>query len=68
MATHHNMTKPAEPERKDKNVGTSNPAESLWEVDKPYTGPPEEGQPRKGSAQQAPATAPQIVGDTEGRK
>lgn len=56
------MTKPAEPERKDPKVGMSNPAESLWDVDSPYVGPPEEGQPRKGNASTSKPTAPVIVG------
>ncbi len=44
------MTRPAEPERHDPRVGTSNPHASLWQVDEPYLGPPEAGQPRAGSA------------------
>jgi hypothetical protein len=62
------MSRPAEPERKNPHVGESNPAASLWDEDKPYTGPPESGQPRKGSAQKEPPLAPRIVGDTTGQK
>lgn len=40
------MTHPAEPERRDPRVGISNPHQSLWVIDHPYLGPPEEGQPR----------------------
>jgi hypothetical protein len=44
------MTHPAEPERHDPHVGASNPNASSWDSEKPYLGPPEEGQPRAGSA------------------
>jgi hypothetical protein len=42
------MTHPAEPERHMLLVGTANPHQSLWVIDHPYLGPPEEGQPRVG--------------------
>lgn len=58
------MSRPAEPERHDPHVGESNPAQSLWDIDEPYTGPPEDGQPRKGAALKDPPTAPRILGDT----
>lgn len=41
-------TRPAEPERHDAHVGTSNPDQSTWDFDRPYLGPPEQGQPRLG--------------------
>ena len=31
------MSRPAEPERKNPHVGESNPAQSLWDEEKPYT-------------------------------
>lgn len=66
------MSRPAEPERKDQQVGISNPAKSLWDEDKPYTGPPESGQPRQGGARKEPPLAPHILGDqgknTQGQK
>jgi hypothetical protein len=40
--------RPAEPERHDPHVGTSNPDRSTWDFDRPYLGPPEQGQPRLG--------------------
>ena len=40
------MSHPAEPERHEPRAGTANPQQSLWLVDYPYLGPPEEGQPR----------------------
>lgn len=43
-------TRAAEPERHDVHVGMSNPNQSTWEWEKPYLGPPEEGQPRAGSS------------------
>lgn len=39
---------PADPERRDPQVGAANPHRSLWGIDFPYLGPPEEGQPRIG--------------------
>jgi hypothetical protein len=39
---------PAEPERNDPHVGVSNPNASSWGFEHPYSGPPEEGQPRQG--------------------
>jgi len=47
-------TQAAEPERHDPQVGQSQPGASTWEWERPYTGPPEDGQPRAGSAH-APA-------------
>lgn len=44
------MTHAAEPERHDRHVGMSNPNQSTWDWEKPYLGPPEEGQPRAGTA------------------
>jgi hypothetical protein len=44
------MIRPAERERHDPRVGTSNPNQSSWDWESPYLGPPEEGQPRAGSA------------------
>jgi hypothetical protein len=44
------MSRPAEPERHDPHVGMSHPDQSTWDWEKPYLGPPEEGQPRAGSA------------------
>ncbi len=43
-------TRPAEPERHDRHVGTSNPNASTWDFERPYLGPPEGGQPRGGRA------------------
>jgi hypothetical protein len=43
------MTHPAEPERRDPQVGQANPDASTWEFENPYLGPPEEGQPRIGN-------------------
>jgi hypothetical protein len=43
------MTRPAEPERHDPTVGQNNPDASTWEFERPYLGPPEEGQPRIGN-------------------
>jgi hypothetical protein len=51
------MTHPAEPERRDLRVGTANPHRSLWGIDHPYLGPPEEGQPRVGRWQRVMAEA-----------
>lgn len=56
------MTTPAKPEQKDPKIGTSNPAESLWEDSKVQIGPPADGQPRKGGASDAAPTAPVITG------
>ena len=47
------MTHPAELERHDLRIGTSNPHRSSWDWDRPYLGPPEEGQPRAGTARPA---------------
>lgn len=41
---------PAEPERRDWRVGQSQPGASTWGWEHAYTGPPEDGQPRAGSA------------------
>ena len=50
--------KPADPERHEERVGQSQPCASTWEWERPYNGPPEDGQPRKGSApQEKPAQA-----------
>jgi hypothetical protein len=42
--------RPAELERSDPQVGQSQPCASTWEWERPYNGPPEDGQPRAGSA------------------
>jgi hypothetical protein len=44
------MNRPAERERHNPRVGTSNPNQSSWDWEAPYLGPPEAGQPRAGSA------------------
>lgn len=41
--------RPAERERNDPHIGLSNPDASTWDFDEPYLGPPEDGQPRRGS-------------------
>ncbi len=43
-------SRPADPERYDPQVGQSQPGASTWEWENAYTGPPEDGQPRAGSA------------------
>lgn len=62
------MSRPAQPERNDPTIGDSNPAKSLWDESKPYVGPPEEGQPRKGAKNPAPSTTPVIMGEPEDKK
>lgn len=44
----HDELRPAEPERSDLHVGTSNPNQSTWCWERSYLGPPEGGQPRGG--------------------
>lgn len=39
----------ADPERRDPHVGQSQPDASNWDSQRPYIGPPEDGQPRMGS-------------------
>jgi hypothetical protein len=46
-------SRPAEPERYDDKVAESQPEGSTWSWEDPYVGPPEDGQPRMGSAPQA---------------
>jgi quercetin dioxygenase-like cupin family protein len=53
-----NMSHPGEPERRDPKVGGSHPDASTWGWHQPYMGPPEEGQPRAGSAQSKTAQRP----------
>lgn len=48
------MSRPAEPERHDERVGASHPDASTWDFEKPYLGPPEEGQPRMGGLRWEP--------------
>jgi hypothetical protein len=50
MATMRLTSRPAEPERHDPKVGESQPCASTWDWENAYTGPPEDGQPRMGSA------------------
>lgn len=56
------MTKPAKPEQNNEKIGTSNPAQSLWDDKKVIIGPPEAGQPRKGSAAPESGKLPAIIG------
>ncbi len=49
MPTSHRPPHPATPERRDPHVGQSQPDASNWDLERPYIGPPEEGQPRMGS-------------------
>lgn len=44
------MPRPAEPERHNLHIGMSSPNQSTWDCESPYLGPPEDGQPRAGSA------------------
>jgi hypothetical protein len=50
MVTIPLTSRPAEPERHDSKVGQSQPCASTWDSERAYTGPPEDGQPRMGSA------------------
>ncbi len=50
MVTIPLTSRPAEPERHDPKVGQSQPCASTWDWERAYTGPPEDGQPRMGSA------------------
>jgi hypothetical protein len=50
-------SRPAEPERHDPHVGLSQPCASTWGWERAYNGPPEDGQPRAGSAPQ-PGSVP----------
>jgi hypothetical protein len=50
MAPSKLTARPAEPERYDLRVGASQPCASTWSWERAYTGPPEDGQPRAGSA------------------
>jgi hypothetical protein len=43
-------SKPADPERHEASVAQSQPEGSTWAWEHPYVGPPEDGQPRAGSA------------------
>lgn len=63
------MTQPAERERHDPEVGASNPNQSSWAFERPYLGPPEDGQPRAGSAHlEAPgADSPKAPAEKAGR-
>ena len=40
---------PADPERRDPNVGAAQPDASTWDWERAYNGPPEDAQPRAGS-------------------
>jgi hypothetical protein len=57
------MTRAAEPERHVSHVGMSSPNQSTWDWETPYLGPPEDGQPRAGSARR-PALAPRRRADS----
>jgi hypothetical protein len=46
-------SRPADPERHEQKVGESQPDASTWDWEDPYVGPPEDGQPRAGSADPA---------------
>jgi hypothetical protein len=58
---------PADPERHDNKVGASQPDASTWDWENAYAGPPEDGQPRAGSAgKKDPEPPPPAEGNEEG--
>jgi hypothetical protein len=61
MTPFHLTPRPADPERHELIVGVSQPCASTWDWEKAYTGPPEDGQPRTGSAGR---DRPQVKGST----